>query len=69
MEHGTVKWFSEEKGYGFIQADNGNEYFVHRSEIQEGNLLEKAQRVEFEIAQGKKGPEARKVSSLTATEE
>jgi CspA family cold shock protein len=61
MAQGTVKWFNAEKGYGFIaQEDGGPDVFVHYSSIHgEGyRSLEDTQRVEFEIAQGRKGPQA-----------
>ncbi|MFI8852096.1 cold-shock protein [Streptomyces sp. 891-h] len=61
MAHGTVKWFNAEKGYGFIaQEGGGPDVFVHYSSIDsEGyRSLEDAQRVEFEITQGRKGPQA-----------
>ena len=58
MNTGTVKWFSEKKGYGFIVPDDGdNDLFVHHSEIQsEGKAaLREGQKVEFEIGEGEKG--------------
>ena len=60
MAEGTVKWFSNEKGYGFIQQDGGEDVFVHFSEIQGDGYksLSEGQRVEFEVAQGPKGPQA-----------
>ena len=60
MAQGTVKWFNGEKGYGFIAVDGGQDVFVHYSAIQtEGfRSLEQDQRVEFEISQGQKGPQA-----------
>lgn len=64
MAQGTVKWFNAEKGYGFIaQADGGPDVFVHYSAIQADGYrsLEEAQRVEFEITQGPKGPQAESV--------
>lgn len=64
MEHGTVKWFSEEKGYGFIQSDvAGKEYFVHATDLL-GDSISEGDRVEFETSQGQKGPEARNVKLL-----
>ena len=60
MPHGTVKWFNDTKGYGFIQSDDGQDVFVHQSEIQaEGfRSLTEGARVEFELTQGTKGPKA-----------
>ena len=61
MAQGTVKWFNSEKGYGFIAQDNGQaDVFVHYSEISGAGFrnLEEGQRVEFEIGQGNKGPQA-----------
>ena len=63
MAIGTVKWFNADKGYGFITVDNGDEVFVHFSEIQgEGfKTLEEGQKVEFEVTQGNRGPQASNV--------
>lgn len=61
MAQGTVKWFNAEKGFGFIAQDNGDaDVFVHYSAIQADGYrtLEENQRVEFEITQGPKGPQA-----------
>jgi CspA family cold shock protein len=57
---GTVKWFNAEKGFGFIAVDGGQDVFVHYSAIQsEGyKSLDEGQRVEFEVTQGNKGPQA-----------
>ncbi len=59
-EVGTVKWFSNAKGYGFIQPDNGPDVFVHFTAIQADGYrtLEAGQRVEFTIEQSEKGPQA-----------
>lgn len=64
MAEGTVKWFNAEKGYGFIQrADGGADVFVHYSEIVGTGYrtLEENQKVEFEVGQGTKGPQAQNV--------
>jgi len=66
MARGTVKWFSDRKGYGFITPDEGGEdLFVHHSSIEmEGfRSLQEDQAVEYEPAQGRKGPEATKVQA------
>ena len=63
MAVGTVKWFSESKGYGFIETEDGKDLFVHFSEIQgDGHkTLKEGQTVEFEEGVGQKGPQATKV--------
>jgi cold shock protein len=63
MAKGTVKWFSKEKGYGFITPEEGKDVFVHHSEIQgEGfKMLDEGQAVEFEVVDGEKGPQAKNV--------
>ncbi|MCD0450729.1 cold-shock protein [Actinocorallia sp. API 0066] len=67
MAQGTVKWFNGEKGYGFISQDEGGpDVFVHFSAIQGSGYrnLEESQRVEFDITQGPKGPQAENVRGL-----
>ncbi|MCB1691236.1 MAG: cold-shock protein [Pseudomonadales bacterium] len=63
---GTVKWFNESKGYGFIQHAGGADVFVHFSAIQGTGFktLTEGQKVEFSITQGKKGPEASDLVAL-----
>ncbi len=67
MSAGTVKWFNGDKGFGFITPDDGGkDLFVHHSEIQMGGYksLNEAQKVEFEVGQGQKGPCATNVKPL-----
>jgi CspA family cold shock protein len=63
MANGTVKWFNEQKGYGFITSDDGSDVFVHYSTIkQEGfKVLKEGDRVSFDITQGNKGLQATNV--------
>ncbi len=66
METGTVKWFNAEKGYGFIEVEGGNDVFVHFSAIQGDGFktLDEGQRVEFNIVDGNRGPQAENVTKL-----
>jgi len=61
---GTVKWFSDAKGFGFIEVEGGNDVFVHHSAIQSEGFrsLAEGQQVEFEVVQGQKGPAAESVT-------
>ena len=63
MANGVVKWFNDQKGYGFIQQDDGPDVFVHHSAIQmEGfKTLKDGQAVTMEVTQGEKGPQAENV--------
>ena len=63
MAEGTVKWFSAEKGYGFIEQEGGSDVFVHANDIT-GAVLQEGDRVEFEIGEGRKGPCAKDVRTL-----
>ena len=66
MPEGTVKWFNDKKGYGFITAEDGKDIFVHHSAIEGSGFksLQEGDRVSFEIEQGAKGPSAAKVKKL-----
>jgi cold shock protein len=66
VAQGTVKWFNAEKGYGFIAVDGGNDVFVHYTAIQSDGYksLDEGQRVEFEVTQGQKGPQADQVHAV-----
>ena len=63
MEKGKVKWFSNQKGYGFITLESGSDVFVHHSAIEGGGYktLEEGQEVELEVQDGPKGKQATKV--------
>jgi CspA family cold shock protein len=65
---GTVKWFNNAKGYGFIGRDDGPDLFVHYSAIVEDGYktLQEGDKVEFEVTQGNKGPQAANVSKRSA---
>ncbi|WP_313891501.1 cold-shock protein [Psychrobacillus sp.] len=66
MKQGTVKWFNAEKGFGFLEVDGENDVFVHFSAILgEGfKSLEEGQKVEFEVVDGNRGPQAANVTKL-----
>ena len=63
MEQGTVKWFNAEKGFGFIERENGDDLFVHFSAIQSEGFksLEEGQAVTFSVEEGNRGPQATNV--------
>ena len=66
MAEGTVKWFNEAKGYGFIEQDNGPDVVVHFSQIQGDGFktLAENERVSFDVTEGQKGPQASNVVKL-----
>jgi CspA family cold shock protein len=66
MEQGTVKWFNDAKGFGFIARDSGGDVFVHHSAIQVNGFrsLQEGQRVQFEVTQGPKGLQATNVQNV-----
>ncbi len=66
MAQGTVKWFSNEKGYGFITSEDGKDVFVHFSQIQSEGFksLSEGTKVSFDIVDGQKGPQAENVEII-----
>lgn len=66
MPRGTVKWFDDAKGYGFISGDDGKDVFVHHTAIQGDGFrsLAEGQHVEFDVQEDKKGPRASNVTKL-----
>ena len=66
MAEGTVKWFNERKGFGFISQDHGEDVFVHFSSINMPGFkkLEEGDRVSFEVEEGDRGPQAKNVEKL-----
>lgn len=61
---GTVKWYNDMKSYGFIQVEDGKDVFVHRNSLPEGTVLREGDKVEFEIEDTPKGPQAINVKKL-----
>ena len=66
MFRGTVKWFNNQKGYGFIQDENGKDIFVHYTglDMKGFKSLEEGQEVEYDVTEGAKGPQAVNVTKL-----
>ena len=67
MAQGTVTWFEADKGYGFVASDDGSDVYVHYSQIvSDGRrVLEPGQRVEFDVSQGERGPQADNLRVVT----
>jgi len=61
---GTVKWFNDRKGFGFIEGDDEKDIFVHRNSLEEGTYLNDGDSVEYEVEASEKGPQAIKVKKL-----
>jgi len=66
MSQGTVKWFNDQKGFGFITSQDGNDYFVHHTSIMMDGFktLKEGEEVQFEVEDGERGPRAVQVSVL-----
>jgi cold shock protein len=69
LAHGTVKWFNNQKGYGFIAQEEGGDVFVHHSAIEGRGFrsLNEGELVEFDVVPGPKGPQEKAVRKLTTT--
>ena len=61
---GTVKWYNDRKGYGFIQGEDGEDVFVHRTALPMGLFLNEGDKVEFEVEESDRGPKAANVKKL-----
>jgi CspA family cold shock protein len=64
---GTVKWFNDRRGYGFILGEDGNEIFVHRSGLQLDISLDENDQVEYELEKSERGPHATNVKKISNT--
>ena len=64
---GNIKWYNDMKGYGFIEGEDGNEVFVHRSAIPMGTRLSEGDKVEYEVEESDRGQKAKNVKKKTNT--
>ena len=61
---GTIKWYNARKGYGFIDGEDGKDVFVHQSVVPAGTFLNEGDKVEYEIEEAEKGPQATNIKKL-----
>jgi len=61
---GTVKWYNPRKGYGFIEGEDGKDVFVHRSAIPNGTYITEGDKVEYEVEESERGPNAKDIKKL-----